>query len=372
MRRIFPESSVNFLFIVVFLVPGLPLYLKYLKITGGLVCFLFFLVFLHWLLSSNILINLEERKLVIFFLFVATVLFFVIYPLAQSRSEAGVGSDRDEAISIAVRNLLDFQNPYSYSHPTYLGNPISSLPGSLLIHVPSQLIFNNTVYMEPILLILSILLLQKFDPIKCKYLIVGISISPVFWQDFLTGGDLAINAVLSYVLLLIYIKQIYERRLYAFTFAGIALGISLCSRLPMIFYLLPIVINHKFGTHLYQRIGKALLPMGIFGILILSFATLDFSNFTPIKTLGKSGGLSQSILTFILLLSYICVLLFESKDDEINEIRLESLLAPLGIILTVIPAVAYDFWSLYYSYIFGFLAFVSLSQSRTKRDIAHH
>src|SRR5690348_5285103 len=58
------------------------------------------------------------------------VIFAIVYPIANS-GVVGGGTDRDEALNIAVQELLSGRYPY---YPkTYLQAPISPLPGSILL-----------------------------------------------------------------------------------------------------------------------------------------------------------------------------------------------------------------------------------------------
>ena len=55
-------------------------------------------------------------------------LFVVVYPRVNTTTP-GRGSDRDEALNLAATELLDGR--YAYYPATYLGNPISPLPGAI-------------------------------------------------------------------------------------------------------------------------------------------------------------------------------------------------------------------------------------------------
>ena len=65
-----------------------------------------------------------------------TLIFFVGYPLLETYAagRAGVGSDRDEALAAAVRALMSGASPYDVELST--GNPVSPLPGELLLAAP--------------------------------------------------------------------------------------------------------------------------------------------------------------------------------------------------------------------------------------------
>lgn len=53
---------------------------------------------------------------------------------ARQHPRIGRGSDRDDALDVAVRRLAHLHNPYAAR--TNLGNPVSPLPGSLALAAP--------------------------------------------------------------------------------------------------------------------------------------------------------------------------------------------------------------------------------------------
>jgi hypothetical protein len=346
------------------LISGIPVIQKFLGYLGVIIyCivgFVFFFTFSHSILIRKI----RDKTFTIGFLSIALIAFFLFYPLAQARSQIGLGSDRDEAISIAVKELLKFHNPYNFNHPTYFGNPISSLPGSIFIHVPAQLLFHNTVYMEPLILVIAIALFYRYDSTKIKYLIGAVFYSPVFWQDFLTGGDFATLSILTYVVLKFFLKKVKTKEKMDSISYGLILGICLCTRATMALFLLPLVINPALGKNLIERFRLLSMPLITFCVLILGFASWDFANFTPIKTLGKSGGIFQTEVSILLLSVYYTFIVLCTRVIKTASFDLEKFLAPLGFLITIIPTVSYDPWSIYYSFSFGFLAFIAYSDSK--------
>src|SRR2546426_7380654 len=60
-------------------------------------------------------------------------LFIVLYPMADS-GLLGPGSDRDDALNVALQTLL--VGHYPYGATTYLGNPPTPMPGALILALP--------------------------------------------------------------------------------------------------------------------------------------------------------------------------------------------------------------------------------------------
>jgi len=94
-------------------------------------------------ISTRKLPSLSDKQflLLIGILFTALIfIFFIVYPLANS-GILGKGSDRDEALNIAIEELM--AGHYPYYAKTYLDHPISPLPGSLLLASPFAILGNS-------------------------------------------------------------------------------------------------------------------------------------------------------------------------------------------------------------------------------------
>src|SRR5689334_12248535 len=90
-----------------------------------------------WLLARLSVRAADYCALLTLLLLLAVVLF--IYPIANVHASMR-GSDRDDALLDATAALL--RGEYPYSRPTYLGNPITPLPGALLLAIPFVVIGN--------------------------------------------------------------------------------------------------------------------------------------------------------------------------------------------------------------------------------------
>ena len=71
--------------------------------------------------------------LALVFLAGVAVVFMVIFPIANVHIP-GRGSDSADGLNLPVKEILNLRYPYNVR--AYLGNPISELPGSILLSMP--------------------------------------------------------------------------------------------------------------------------------------------------------------------------------------------------------------------------------------------
>ncbi len=88
-----------------------------------------------------------------------TVILLVLYPLANS-GRLGPGSDRDEALDQATTSLL--RGEYPYYQVTYLNNPITPLPGALLLAAPFVALTGSSIGQIPVWLAIFMLVLRRW------------------------------------------------------------------------------------------------------------------------------------------------------------------------------------------------------------------
>lgn len=141
------------------------------------------------------------------------VLFVWLYPRANS-GQFGGGSDRDDALNIAVGDLL--VGKYPYLQRTYLNAPISPLPGSLFLAIPFVLLGNSAYQNFFWLLVLLLYLAMSWWRTHPQRLALASSLwlfsllgAPIIMQEFLTGGDMLANGLFVTVFTLM-VWQAYQ------------------------------------------------------------------------------------------------------------------------------------------------------------------
>jgi hypothetical protein len=182
--------------------------------------------FLHRNLTQHAATALAATAMI---LAAATALY--LHPI----SEAGVvrgGSDSDDALNIAVREIVEGRYPY-YKR-TYLGNPILPAPGAILLAAPFVLL-GDVTYQNILWLGVLFLIYWRIcgDSRPALLLLCSLMLlSPALMQHIVSGSDKLANAI--YVLFAVLLVANYSTREDLGWAARLApcvfLGVALSSR----------------------------------------------------------------------------------------------------------------------------------------------
>lgn len=273
------------------------------------------------------------------FLALATLSLLLIHPLANARNDQGEGSDSDEAIRIATERLLSGLPPYAEA--TYLGNPITPLPGALLLYVPSQILMGSTLLMAPVLLGVTLMLLAKVDKKSLNPLVIALGVSPLFWQSWVTGGDYIVIGLLAFALGAYILSTQGLARLVV---PSIFLGLTCASRPTMLLVTSAILL---IGIAV-ARSCRALLAISISLItaliIVLPVYFWDPATFTPFHVVSKAGGTSTGVAAIVLSLAWQLIvflaLLRRRSSFRFATRNLALLLGPAGFLMAIPPALA--------------------------------
>lgn len=221
---------------------------------------------------------------------VALFAFAVVYPIANSGIVGG-GSDGDEALNIATRELLHGRYPY---YPmTYLGNPISPLPGEILLAVPFVLL-GNSAYQNFFWLVIFIVAMRSYlKNWRQTLLLIWIVfvLSPIVPYQFLIGSDYISNGLFVLVFSMWMVTSIStpDQSRWKKVLPAILLGVGLSSRANFIL-ILPLLFSA-----LVQRAGWRTATVYIaitsitFVVVTLPFYLYDPQGFSPLHTANKLG-----------------------------------------------------------------------------------
>lgn len=234
------------------------------------------------------------------FLFAA--LFLVIYPLSHS-GRFGKGTDRADALNISIPRLIAGRNPYTVR--TFLNNPVTPLPGALILGAPFRLVFRDAAYQNIVWIFALFLLLCAVAATRVEAFLLWITViflCPVLLDDMMTGGDFVTNAIycaVSTYLLLQAVEQADtpgRRRFWQWVPLAAFWGVCLCSR-PTYLVLVPLV----FATVVHRR--NWTMALGLTGVALVVYAALvlpiylpDPQDFSPLHLGGKLMGPGKETL----------------------------------------------------------------------------
>ena len=210
-------------------VPSVPLLIKY----GGIFALIPFFLFVNFLVNYVFAflpkVKMKSLNLIlVLFVSVAAVLLFIVYPYANDLSSFGRGSDRDDAIKLGIDAILRGSDPYL--EKTYFGNSISNLPGTFLLYLPLYTISQSTLFTQIFIMAISFLLLNNYNKTVSAGTVFLLSISPWFWQDWLTGGDFVVTSLLTISCLTVYLGK-NKVKPWLIVSLGVILGILAFTRI---------------------------------------------------------------------------------------------------------------------------------------------
>src|SRR5258707_2100131 len=306
-RQFVPDTSrrirtfAGFVFCLLF--PSFGVVQKYFG-SPGLLIYLVTATAILWLayryLADLILLRLSERESVYLVLltFAALIaIFAIVYPKANVHI-AGRGSDADDGLNLAVNELLNGRYPYSAR--TYLDNPISPLPGAILLAIPFVLL-GSSAYQNLFWLGLFCFVLFRLTQSWRETLILFWTIlifSPVVMNDIVTGGDYPTNTiyVIGFMLLTLNWGSRADSPLGKKLLTVLLLGIGLSSRanflllMPQLFS----VLTLRAGWRTAARYSA--LALLACAAITIPFWIYDPAGFTPLHTQAHKIAEFQTIL----------------------------------------------------------------------------
>lgn len=273
--------------------PSISVLHKYAGAAGAAACVLTMVGAAVWwcrapvILKAGSLSSAASTAIIAGLLAMMLLLFVLIYPMVNA-AQPGLGSDRDDALNMAVRALMRGEHPYRQL--TYLGNPVTPLPGALLLATPFVLLGNsawqNLFWLAVFALTVGA---RARRPGYAAWLFALLLLSPALWQDFLTGGDLLANALYVSVFAIWLLAGAGKREMSTLSLSGLALllGLGLASR-PYFSLIVPLL----FAQLARQRgLKTALACTGVtlatMAVLIVPLYLFEPSAFAPLHVATK-------------------------------------------------------------------------------------
>ena len=266
--------------------------------------------------------------------------FALLYPISRSGLIGG-GSDRADALNVALRALLAGRQPYHQL--TYLGNPPTPLPGALLLASPFYVLGSSALqnlFWAPALVALAPAMLGS-RAAGVGFPLVFIVFCPGSLQDFVTGGDYLINVI--YVVISIYfvMLSIDETRRGVRYLSYTLFAISISSRaiyvleVPILAALIAQRRGHGRAMEFVLATGAGLLAIN--GPLFLS----DPKSFPLFKSAGKLGiyppGLHAPLVLPAISLATACSAFFWPMSP-----RRVFLISTLSLAPMFVPGLVYE------------------------------
>jgi uncharacterized membrane protein YkgB len=212
-------------------------------------------------------------------------LFWIVYPFADA-GVIGGGSDRDDALRLGVDQLL--AGGFPYYGPTYLGNPITPMPGALVLSAPfavvEPLAWQNLAWLAAYGGVLRWVLGDWRSVAWSAFAIVVLS--PVLLHALVTGSDLIANSVAVMVFLAM-ASYVGSRVPWLGWLSAVLFGLALSWRASFLF-LLPLLWSAVLSRHGWaQAASRTVVAVVAFTLVTLPFYLYAPDQFTPLKTLGK-------------------------------------------------------------------------------------
>lgn len=221
------------------------------------------------------------------------------YPLANS-GRFGGGSDVDDAMIIAVGELL--KGSYPYYPKTYLGLPISPLPGAVFLAISWVVVgavqFQGIFWLAILFLVLRKMLGSNVSTLAFFWALFALS--PTIHQSLLTGSDYIANSI--YILAAAWLVLRYgadaEAPVWKKLLAAAFLGLGLSSRsnfllvLPMLF----IVLARTAGWR--EAFRSAAVAGIVFALVTLPFWAYDPAGFSPMTAQAFKVKVLEQVLPF--------------------------------------------------------------------------
>lgn len=213
-------------------------------------------------------------------LLVLGALFLVVYPIVNAGG-AGGGSDRDEALALGASALI--RGEYPYSARTYLGNPISPLPGALLLAVPFVLAGNgalgNLFWLAVLVAVARARFASGAGALGLMWTVLALS--PAVLYMVVTGSDYVANGI--YVALaVVWVARSASAGGWREAAAAVFLGVALASRANFLIVVPLVFAFVASGAGVRVAVWSMAVTGATFAALTVPFYLADPAGFSPL------------------------------------------------------------------------------------------
>lgn len=222
---------------------------------------------------------------------VLLVLAAVVDPTPGLGRAIGVGSDRADALDVTVTRLV--HGLYPYDATTYLGNPLSPLPGSMLLAAPFVLVtgYAATQNLVWTLVLLPVLnggrRLRPEPTLLWALIVLG---APEVLREFVVGDDLVVSAIPAVAAVAWTLRVATGRRPAVLVVAAAVLGVVTCTRphLALVVVIAVAAVAVRAGWRRAAVVG--MIASLTWVLLIVPFLLGGVGRFSPLHVAAKVTG----------------------------------------------------------------------------------
>jgi hypothetical protein len=272
------------------------------------------------------------------------ILYLIVFPRARARPDA---NDSYSALLTGCTQITHLHFPY-YAHSS-LGNPISPMPGALLLALPFQVagrVSLQNIFWVAIFMWFATRFFRLRSTALAFLLIILANAHTLV--NILAGADYPINWIYVCVAAVLFVRATKQGGFWIFAACSVLLGLALSSRPTYLLVFPPLLL-----AHLWQRMGgiaavlRLALPLSVTAAATLPFYLYDPAHFTPLHVTDRLAFLppqQQHLAVPLLALLTFAV----SCSGFLVRLTLPRLFLLAGIataILLVTPAVVLAFRS---------------------------
>ena len=258
----------------------------------------------------------------------ALVAVFAVGVPVSANLVLGVGSDRANALDVALSELAGGRYPYAAT--TYLQNPITPLPGALVLAAPFRFLLGTAAWQNVAWTALLLPVLNggwRLRPGPTVLWLLTVVYGLEVWREFLIGDDLVTGAVpalaaVAWTLRVATPPSLRSPRAATppslrspraetapdgsapfLTAAAVALGVTTCTRphLALVVVVVAVAVGLRAGRPRGLFVG--VVAAAVWAVLIVPFLLGGLARFSPLHVAAKvtaQRGLSVGIVVIAL------------------------------------------------------------------------
>jgi len=271
---------------------GIPALIVYV-ILALLTCWWMTRRFWPWLRALRVPLFLETAAAVILCIGLSS-----LYSYAHPRIDTagfrigGVSigaSDNDDAIDVALDEL--FAGRYPYYARTFLDNPLSPLPGALLLAMPFYLLGDSALLNVFWTVMFFWFVQRRMRSMRAAVMLAAIVLflSPNATYQIVQGTDYGANTIYVFIFAALLLERVRRDGCasIASAAAAVLLGIGLSSRLNFVMVLPFVFIALLRSTSWKNAMLSCAIAAIVFIVVTAPFYVYDPAGFSPLHTFGK-------------------------------------------------------------------------------------